>query len=56
MGEFTEKAKGETNEVIGKVKQESDNPETKAEGEKQEIKGEFQKDKGEVEGALGNDV
>lgn len=56
MGEFTEKVKGTTNDAIGNLKQESDNPETRAEGKDQETKGEFQKDKGEVEGALGNDV
>ena len=56
MGEFTEKVKGTTNDAIGNLKQESDNPETRAEGKDQETKGEFQKDKGEVEGALGNDI
>lgn len=56
MGEFTEKAKGTANETIGNVKQKSDDPETRAEGEDQETKGEFQKVKGEVEGALGNHV
>ncbi|MEO5972046.1 MAG: CsbD family protein [Sphingomicrobium sp.] len=56
MGELGEKIKGETNEAIGKVKQESGNPETREEGRDQETKGEFQEEKGEVEGALGNDV
>ena len=56
MGEFTEKVKGTANDVAGNLKQDSDNPETRKEGRDQETKGEFQKVKGEVEGALGNDV
>lgn len=56
MGELKEQIKGNTNEAIGKVKQESGNPDTRAEGEMQEQKGELQEKKGEVEGALGNDV
>ena len=56
MGEFKEKAKGHLNDAIGNMKQESDNPETRAAGETQELKGEFQKDKGDLEGALGDDI
>lgn len=56
MGEFTDKVKGHTNDAVGEVKQQSDNPETRAEGRKQEEKGEFQKAKGEFEGVVGNDV
>ncbi|MGE0179087.1 MAG: CsbD family protein [Sphingomonas sp.] len=56
MGEITDKIKGTTNEAIGKVKQQSDDPATKAEGEAQETKGEFQNVKGDVKGALGNKV
>ncbi|QNE04473.1 CsbD family protein [Croceicoccus marinus] len=56
MGELGEKIKGNTNEAIGKAKQQSGNPETRNEGRKQEAKGEGQQLKGEVEGALGNDV
>jgi len=52
MGELTDKIKGATNETIGKVKRESDDPETRAEGERQEAKGDFQKAKGEVKGAF----
>lgn len=55
-GEFTEKVKGGTNEAIGNAKQESGNPDTRAEGEAQENKGELQEDKGTVEGAVGNDI
>ena len=56
MGEFTEKAKGIGNEVAGKAKQQSNDPETRAEGHAQERKGEAQNLKGEVEGATGNKV
>ena len=56
MGELTDKAKSAGNEAMGKVKQQSGNPETRAEGRDQETKGEFQDKKGDVEGALGNDI
>lgn len=56
MGEFTEKVKGNANEAIGKVKQQSGNPDTRAEGDAQETKGEMQEKKGEFEGAQGNDI
>lgn len=56
MGELTDKIKGNVNEAIGKVKQNSDNPETKAEGAAQEAKGKGQQLKGEVKGKLGDDI
>ncbi len=56
MGEFTDKVKGGANDAIGNIKQESANPETREEGREQELKGEFQKKKGDVEGAMGNDI
>ena len=56
MGELSEKIKGNTNEAIGNLKQQSCDPETRAEGREQEAKGEAQQFKGEVEGALGNDI
>lgn len=56
MGELTEKIKGNTNEAIGEVKQKSSNPATRQEGREQEVKGKAQQLKGEVEGALGNDI
>jgi uncharacterized protein YjbJ (UPF0337 family) len=56
MGELTDKVKGAVNETIGKVKRQSDDPETRAEGDAQEAKGDFQKLKGEVKGALGNKI
>lgn len=56
MGELTDKAKGTANETIGNVKQQSDDPTTKAEGEAQETKGEFQNLKGEVKGLFGDKI
>lgn len=56
MGELTDKAKGIANEIAGKVKQQSDDADTRAEGKAQELKGEGQNLKGEVKGALGNKV
>lgn len=56
MGKLTENIKGTANEVIGKVKQNSNDSETRAEGLKQEIKGKAQKVKGDIQGALGDDI
>ena len=56
MGELTENAKGLANEAIGKVKQQSNDPATQAEGHAQERKGEAQNLKGKIEGALGDKV
>ena len=56
MGEFTDKVKGAANETIGKIKRESDDPETQAEGDAQEAKGDYQKAKGEVKGLFGDKV
>ena len=56
MGELTDKTKGMGNEVAGKVKQQSNDPGTRAEGHAQEKKGEAQNLKGEVKGKFGNKV
>ncbi|TPG12188.1 CsbD family protein [Sphingomonas oligophenolica] len=56
MGELTDKIKGNANEAIGKVKQQSDNPDTQAEGAAQETKGKAQEAVGKVKGALGDDI
>ncbi|RJY08363.1 CsbD family protein [Aurantiacibacter aquimixticola] len=56
MGELTDKIKGNVNEAVGEMKQKSDDPETRAKGDKQEAKGKAQQFKGEVEGKLGNDI
>jgi uncharacterized protein YjbJ (UPF0337 family) len=56
MGELKDKAKGIANEIAGNAKQTSDDPNTRAEGRKQERKGEAQNLKGEIEGAFGNKI
>ena len=56
MGELTDKIKGGINSSVGNAKQESDDPDTRAEGKNQELKGDLQKEKGSVEGALGDDI
>ncbi|HTG39543.1 CsbD family protein [Sphingomonas sp.] len=56
MGELVDKIKGNVNEAVGKMKQGSDNPETKAEGQAQEAKGKAQQTAGKVKGALGDDI
>ena len=56
MGELTDKIKGNVNEAAGKLKQHSDNPETRAEGENQEVKGKGQQLVGKIKGALGDDI
>ncbi len=56
MGELVDKIKGNVNEAIGKVKQHSDDPETKADGAAQEAKGKAQQFGGKVKGALGDDI
>ncbi|PLK23984.1 CsbD family protein [Porphyrobacter sp. TH134] len=56
MGKLTETIKGTANELAGRVKQQSDNPETRAEGLKQELKGKAQKVKGDVQGAMGDKI
>jgi uncharacterized protein YjbJ (UPF0337 family) len=56
MGELVDKIKGNVNEAIGKVKQQSNNPDTQAEGAAQELKGKAQQTVGTVKGALGDDI
>ena len=56
MGELTDKIKGNVNEAIGKVKQQSNDPETRDEGTAQEVKGKAQQTIGKVKGALGDDI
>ena len=56
MGELKDKAKGMTNQAVGQAKQNSDDPDTRAEGRAQDSKGQAQNLKGEVEGALGDKV
>ncbi len=56
MGELGDKIKGNLNEAAGKLKQQSSNPDTRAEGGLQETKGKGQQFMGKVKGALGDDI
>ncbi|ODP37416.1 CsbD family protein [Sphingomonas turrisvirgatae] len=56
MGELVDKIKGNINEAIGKAKQESNNPDMRAEGHTQEAHGKGQQFAGKVKGALGDDI
>ncbi len=56
MGKLTETVKGTVNEAVGRAKQHSDHPDTRADGLAQEIKGKAQKVKGKVQGALGDKI
>ncbi|MEN3749231.1 CsbD family protein [Sphingomonas sp. HF-S3] len=56
MGELVDKIKGNVNEAIGKAKQESNNPDTRADGAAQEAKGKAQQLGGKIKGALGDDI
>jgi uncharacterized protein YjbJ (UPF0337 family) len=52
MGEFTDKLKGNANKAIGGVKQHSDDPAIRDEGDAQRIKGTGQELKGKVKGVI----
>ena len=52
MGEFTDKVKGAINNAVGNAKQKSDNPDVRAEGDRQEMKGDLQDTKGRIKGAI----
>jgi len=52
MSSTKDKVKGKTNEVVGRVKQASSKPSTRAEGRTQEAKGEAQQVKGKVKASL----
>lgn len=52
MTSTTDKMKGKVNEVVGKGKQASDKPSTRAEGRMQERKGEAQQVKGRAKSNL----
>ena len=56
MGEMTDKAKGLANQVAGSVKQNSSDPDVRAEGQAQDTKGKVQNLAGKVEGALGDKI
>lgn len=52
MSSTKDKVKGKTNEVVGRAKQASGKPSTRAEGRMQERKGETQQVKGKVKAAV----
>ncbi len=56
MGELGDKIKGNLNEAAGKLKQQSPDADTRAEGGAQEMKGKGEQFKGKVKGMLGNDI
>lgn len=56
MGELVDKVTGNINEAVGKIKQNSDNPEMREEGAAQEGKGKAQQLGGKIKGALGDDI
>jgi uncharacterized protein YjbJ (UPF0337 family) len=56
VGELTDKIKGNVNEAAGKLKQRSNDPDKRSEGETQEAKGKGQQFMGKVKGALGDDI
>lgn len=56
MGELTDKIKGNLDEAAGKIKQQSNDPETRDEGAAQELKGKGEQFIGKVKGALGDDI
>ena len=56
MGELKDRAKGAVNKAVGTVKQESANPDTRAEGRAQETKGKGQDLVGKVKGIVGDDI
>lgn len=56
MGELTDKIKGNAQEAIGRAKQRSGNPDTRAEGASQDAKSKGEQFKGKVKGLLGDDI
>lgn len=55
MGELVDKVKGAVNSAVGSAKQESTDPNVRAEGDKQKLKGNAQDLKGKVKGVV-NDL
>lgn len=56
MGELTDKIKGNIKEAIGGVKQQSNDPDVRAEGTADKAEGKGDQFKGKVKGALGDDI
>ena len=55
MGEIKDRLKGNANQAIGDMKQQSDNPDVRDEGAAQKVKGAGQEFKGKVKGVI-NDL
>ena len=55
MGEIKDRLKGNTNQAIGDLKQQSDDPAVRDEGAAQKLKGTGQNHKGKVKGII-NDL
>jgi uncharacterized protein YjbJ (UPF0337 family) len=55
MGELTDKIKGNANQAIGDMKQNSADPAVRDEGDAQKLKGTGQELKGKIKGAI-NDL
>ena len=56
MSELLDRLKGNVNEVAGKAKRDSDDPETRAEGAAQQIKGKAQQVKASLKAELSSDT
>ncbi|QQV78501.1 CsbD family protein [Sphingomonas aliaeris] len=56
MGELTDKIKGNVNEAVGKVKEQSADPATRDDGARQETRGKGEQLKGNLKGMLGDDI
>jgi uncharacterized protein YjbJ (UPF0337 family) len=52
MGEFTDKLKGGANKAVGGIKQNSNDPDVRREGDAQRLKGSGQELKGAVKGVV----
>ena len=55
MGEIKDRLKGNANQAIGDIKQQSDNPDVRDEGAAQKLKGVGQDVKGKIKGVI-NDL
>jgi len=52
MGEIADKLKGNANQAMGRMKQQSEDPDVRDEGAGQELKGAGQEFKGKVKGVI----
>ena len=56
MGELIDKVKGNVKESIGSAKEQSADPDVRAEGTAQKVEGKGDQLKGKVKGLLGDDI